>query len=336
MFNKIIVLLASLFILPNALHLHNNQVTTQFSEFIKTYDMNYSDEELASRFEIFRNNVEKINTHNTQGHSWKMGVNRFTAMTPEEFKNTYTGYNRHSNLNYRKFRVNFENLDLPAVEDLPAEVDWVSAGAVTPVKDQGSSCGSCWAFSTTGGVEGAYFLETGKLVSFSEQQLVDCDKTDSSCEGGIMQNAYTFLESNKLCTEKDYSYKGVEGICKKCTGVTLVDSYVEVTPNNELALQQALTKQPISVAVDATQLQYYQSGILSGSCSTQLNHGILLVSMGTDKSSGMSYYTIKNSWGTSWGENGFGRMQRNIKQKSGICGIATEPSFPVITKNIIF
>jgi C1A family cysteine protease len=256
-------------------------------------------------------------------------------------------------LNYRKSRVNFEDLDLPAVEDLPAEVDWVSAGAVTPVLNQGQ-CGSCYSFSALESVESAYFLETGKLVNLSEQQIVDCSSAygNEGCNGGEMSSVFQYIIDNGICLEKDYPYKAVDGTCKKCKSALKIDSFVDVTPNSETALQQAVSLRPIAIAIEADQssFQFYSSGVLTSSCGTALDHGVELVGYGTysndngdhvsrgsSSNNGIDYWKVRNSWGKSWGMDGYILLARNVKQKGGQCGIAMQPSYPVFkTEELVY
>ena len=202
---------------------------------------------------------------------------------------------------------------------------------MTPIKDQ-AQCGSCWAFSAVAALEGAYKIATGKLVSLSEQQLVSCDTTDDGCDGGLMDRAFDWIErSGGLCTEAAYKYTsggGDSGTCKTtCDPVATLTGYVDVAPGNETALMEAVAQRPVSVAIEADQsvFQLYKGGVLSDvSCGDMVDHGVVVVGYGHDAKTGLDYWRIKNSWGTSWGEDGFGRLERG----RNICAITTEPSYP--------
>merc|ERR1711862_539147 len=194
-------------------------------------------------------------------------------------------------------------------EALADAVDWTTKGAVTPVKNQGQ-CGSCWSFSTTGALEGAYEIASGNLVSLSEQQFVDCDKVDSGCSGGLMDNGFNFAKSNALCTEASYPYKAKGGTCaaSSCTvGLAkgAVTGYKDVSADSESAMISAVTQQPVSIAIEADKsvFQLYKSGVLQSTCGSQLDHGVLLVGYGTED--GKDYWKVKNSWGSSWGDAGY-------------------------------
>jgi len=224
----------------------------------------------------------------------------------------------------------------------PSSIDWTTQGAVTPVKDQGQ-CGSCWSFSTTGALEGAYQIKYSNLKSFSEQNFVDCDTrsnggSDHGCNGGLMDNAFSWAKKNGgVCYEQDYPYVSGStqkaGTCNQsqCTKDAKVapKSWTDVQKNSDSALMSALAKQPVSVAIEADQqaFQLYKSGVFTAACGTSLDHGVLAVGYGT--SSGLDYYKVKNSWGASWGMSGYILLQRGVSQKEGQCGILSgPPSYP--------
>jgi len=205
------------------------------------------------------------------------------------------------------------------------------------VKNQGS-CGSCWAFSSTGAIEGAYAIKNKQLKSFSEQQLVDCAGLragygNMGCNGGLMDNAFTYGEDYQLELESEYPYNAVGGTCsvsaKKGDGHSVI-SFVDVTPNSEASLLTAVAQQPVSIAIQANQLafQLYSSGILTGNCGTSLDHGVLLVGYGSEN--GQNYWKVKNSWGPTWGEAGYIRILRADPTGPGLCGVQMEPSYPVV------
>ncbi|KAF9683663.1 hypothetical protein SADUNF_Sadunf04G0037200 [Salix dunnii] len=286
--------------------------------------------EQEKRYLIFKENIERIEAFNSgSDRGYKLGVNKFADLTNEEFRAMHHGYRRQpSKLLSSSFR--YENLSA-----MPPSMDWRKAGAVTPVKDQGT-CGCCWAFSAVAAVEGIIKLKTGKLISLSEQELVDCDVegSDQGCGGGLMDNAFQFLTRNGgLTSEANYPYQGVDGTCKsKKTALSndaKITGYEDVPVNNEKALLQAVAKQPVSVAVDGGgyDFQFYKSGVFKGDCGTYLNHAVTAIGYGAS-SDGTAYWLVKNSWGTSWGESGYMRMQRGAGAREGLCGVAMAASYP--------
>jgi len=286
-----------------------------FKDFLDTHNKVYEVEELAYRFDVFKKTMDDISEHNAQNHSWTQGINQFSDLTPLEFEKIHLGY--LSRPNRQRNEANLEGIE---VAD---DVDWTTKGAVTPIKDQ-KQCGSCWAFSTTGSTESSHFINTGNLVSLSEQQLVDCSGSygNQGCNGGLMDNAFKYyLGKGKGATlEASYPYTGRDGTCKSGFTVAVsINKFTDVKANDEDALAAAVTTQPVSVAVDARKWQNYKSGVFSG-CGAihMLDHGVLAVGYTSDS------WKIKNSWGTSWGEKGFIRITRGQNE----CGLAKEPSYP--------
>jgi C1A family cysteine protease len=282
----------------------------------------------------FANNDDTIYLHNSdKDNTYELGHNKFSHMSFDEFK-AYVRLGLDERVEETIANNVETRIDLTA---LPTSVDWTTTGAVTGVKDQGN-CGSCWSFSATGALEGAYKIKYGTLISFSEQNLVSCDTIDSACNGGLMDNAFTWTKSNGgLCTESGYPYtSGTTGqkgtcytTCTKNTGVA-PKSFTDVAKNSDSALMTALVQQPVSVAIQANQpaFQLYKSGVLTGSCGTNLDHGVLAVGYGT-WTDGTDYYKVKNSWGTSWGMSGYILIQRGNPQRCGECGILCgPPSYP--------
>ncbi|XP_047093666.1 senescence-specific cysteine protease SAG39-like [Lolium rigidum] len=285
--------------------------------------------EKAQRFEIFKDNARFIESFNAGGRKFWLNINQFADLSNDEFKATKTNKGFIPNKVKVPTGFRYENMSLDA---LPATVDWRTKGAVTPVKDQGQ-CGCCWAFSAVAATEGIVKISTGTLISLSEQELVDCDVhgEDQGCEGGLMDDAFKFIIKNGgLTKESSYPYSAADGKCKSgSSSAATIKSYEDVPTNDEGALMKAVASQPVSVAVDGGDMtfQFYSGGVMTGSCGTDLDHGIAAIGYGTT-SDGTKYWLLKNSWGTTWGENGFLRMEKDIADKKGMCGLAMEPSYP--------
>ncbi|XP_068658061.1 senescence-specific cysteine protease SAG39-like [Aristolochia californica] len=299
-------------------------------EWIAKYGRVYKDTaEKERRFKIFAENVQLVEAFNSDGgNTYRLSVNEFADLTNEEFRASRNGF-RPSLRDTSSSLFRYEN-----VTAVPSTVDWRKKGAVTPVKDQGQ-CGCCWAFSAVAAMEGATKLSTGKLVSLSEQELVDCNTrgVDQGCNGGLMDDAFKFiLHNGGLTTETTYPYEGVDGKCnskKEASSAAKISGFEDVPANSESALLKAAANQPVSVAIDAGGIpfQLYSGGVFTGPCGTSLDHGVTVVGYGTT-SDGTMYWLVKNSWGSSWGEEGYIRMQRNVDAKEGLCGIAMEASYP--------
>ena len=297
-----------------------------FDEFIATYSKQYSSsKEYEKRRKIFDNNVEFINFHNQKNANWVVGMNEFGDLNWSEFKSSYLG-----SISYPNRQPS--NLALSVPQVLPSSLDWQARGAVTPIKNQ-EQCGSCWAFSTTGALEGLYFIKNDKLKSFSEQELVDCSGKEGNegCSGGWMDSAFKYVELQGICKERAYPYNGTDGTCKKkCKAAFEISGFHDVLANNETELQKAVFLQPVSVAIEADEsgFQFYKSGVFDGECGTMLDHAVLIVGWGQENAT--DYWKVKNSWGESWGDKGYILMARNISDSRGQCGIAMKPSFPTV------
>jgi C1A family cysteine protease len=298
----------------------SNGVDEMWNEFKSVHTIN-GDE--AERKTVFAENVKKAVEHNRKETGSYMGVQGpFAAMTLEEFQT----------MNIRGF-VSAKSQGLPNLgmhEDASASastIDWTTKGAVTPVKNQGQ-CGSCWAFSTTGGLEGSWKLATGNLVSMSEQQFVDCDTGSGGCNGGSMEQAFDWAESTAVATESSYPYTAKDGSCKGSGSTAIpaggVTGYKQVGTSGS-SLLSALQHQPISVAIEADQsvFQNYAGGVIKSGCGSNLDHGVLAVGVNSDGS-----IKVKNSWGSSWGANGF------VNIATSQCGITSDASYPVVSGSV--
>ena len=303
-----------------------NAEEREFKDFLFTFNKNYeTDDEYTHRFKTFRDNLSYIRVFNSMENTVVLGVNHFTDFEFEEFRRIYLP-NRLP-VTEEVNSVDFEG------QTAPNSVDWRTKGAVTPVKNQGQ-CGSCWSFSTTGSVEGAWFLAGHALVSLSEQQLVDCSilYLNKGCDGGTMDRAFKYIIGNKgITSEANYPYTAKDGICdtiKAKNVAATISSYTNVAHRNPTALQNAVAQQPVSIGVDASggQWQLYKSGTITTNCGTSLDHGVLIV--GYDDTGSPPYWIVKNSWGPSWGMAGY--LQIEISSGDGVCGINMQPSYPVV------
>ena len=296
----------------------------QFQKFIKKYQKKYTSiDEFLARYEVFRRNV--MATFKEENSLYQTGITKFSDLTKQEFAKIYL------NLNYDAMAMaNFDPTVVKVSNAAPAAYDWRDYGRVSPVKDQGS-CGSCWAFSTVANLEGLYYANKGVMKTFSEQMLVDCDTSDSGCNGGLMEYAFTWLKKNGgIMTDTDYPYKGVKSTCRsdksKYVDMTITgykklgSSWSTWSAVDEDEVKEFLYETgPLAIALNADPLQTYSSGILdvtSTKCPTSgINHAVTLVGYGTENN--VAYWIVKNSWGTSWGEKGYFRIRRG----NGTCGI---------------
>lgn len=308
------------------------EVWSQFTNFQERFSKKYeSISELEERFQVFRTNFKQIITHNLDfTQNFTMGVNQFTDLSPDEFKKQYV-----SGLRTEVGSYGCKTFSSSA-SGAPSSVDWRTKGAVTSVKDQGQ-CGSCWTFSATGAIEGAWAIANTQLLDLSEQELVDCATGASygshGCDGGQMEGAFKYVIEKGQCSLASYPYtSGVSktgGACQKCTSAVVISSCSDVKPNDQVSLKAAVAQQPVAIAIEADTryFQSYASGILtSTSCGTNLDHGVLIVGYGEDN--GQKYWLVKNSWGVTWGDAGYVKIARSESTNdAGICGIAMDPSF---------
>ncbi|MBN3300019.1 CATK protein, partial [Amia calva] len=285
-------------------------------------------EEIIRR-SIWEKNLQLIEAHNREFelgiHTYELGMNNLGDMV-KEVAEKLTG------LQVPPFR-DTNNTFIPDGDlQLPKSIDYRKLGYVTPVKNQGS-CGSCWAFSSVGALEGQLKKTTGTLRSLSPQNLVDCVTDNDGCGGGYMTNAFKYVSNNRgIDSEESYPYVGQDEQCayNKTGKAATCKNYREIPEGNERALQAAVAKVgPVSVGIDATlySFQFYKKGLYYDPACTSLkvNHAVLVVGYGSEK--GQDYWLLKNSWGPNWGEKGFMRMARN---RNNHCGVASFPVFPIV------
>lgn len=295
------------------------------------FNKTYSGVDDEYRRQIWEKNMDLIETHNEKADLGKstfwLKVNRFADMTTDEVYSTLIGFdvmvNISSSLKYQRF-----------YGDLPDHVDWRTKNYVTGVKFQGE-CGACYAFATTGALEGQHARKFGKLVSLSEQNIIDCTRSygNKGCHGGDMDKSFQYVIDNSgIDTEESYPYVAQVQECKfkKNSIGSSCSSYHDIPKGNELDLQEAVAKEgPVAVGVDAksTYFRFYSHGVFDyPECkSSTLNHGMLVVGYGSkDK---VDYWLVKNSWGRQWGKDGYAEMSRN---KNNQCGIASMASYPIL------
>lgn len=332
---------------------YRDVLSEEWNLFKEKYNKTYKDKsEDNYRFKIFLETKHLIARHNrltaNGQRSYTLGLNKYADMTHQEFVTTMNGY-KPSLKQRSRLQTGEQSLEHPDVLkqrqqllneppfELPKSVDWRQHGYVSPVKDQGH-CGSCWAFSSTGALEGQHYRVTGDLISLSEQNLVDCSKKygNMGCDGGLMENAFKYIRDNHgIDTENSYPYEAHDNKCRFKNKTIGADDkgFVDIPSGNERKLVQAIAmKGPISVAIDASQESFrlYDGGVYDepncGNQEENLDHGVLVVGYGTDAVHG-DYYLVKNSWSELWGQSGYIKMARN---KENQCGIATSASYPVV------
>jgi len=268
-------------------------------------------------------NYAYVQAWNAAGNTATLGLNLFADLTNEEFGAMYTGA--------RVAPEDVVHANLATFDEdkaVPATWSWLTEGAVTPIKNQ-AQCGSCWAFSTVATTEGLYKINGNTLTSFSEQQIVDCDTTCDGCNGGWPYLAMAYVAANGLETEAEYPYAGQNTKCtyNKANAVqTGVTGAAFVTPRSPTALFAAVYQQPVAIIVEADQnvFQLYTSGIITTGCGTALDHAITAIGYTQD------YFIVKNSWGTTWGQEGYVWISSSTSYNGGLgaCGIFSQPQYP--------
>ncbi|KAG5480616.1 hypothetical protein LSCM1_06320 [Leishmania martiniquensis] len=299
------------------LDVDNDVASQRFGEFKKRHGKAFGEDAAeAHRYNAFKENMQRavfLSAKNPHAHYDVSGP--FADLTPEEFAKQYLNADYYSrNLKEHKEDVPVYN----SIRSSPPAVDWRKKGAVTPVKNQGM-CGSCWAFSAIGNIEGQWAVNGHPLTPLSEQMLVSCDTADQGCGGGLMDQAWKWIIANHsgaVYTEDSYPYTSRSGQSGECQSTGKVgahiDGFISLAKNEDVIESWLATHGPVSVAVDATTWQLYYGGVVSFCLSWQLNHGVLLV--GYNNEASPPYWIVKNSWGPAWGENGYIRLAKGSNQ----------------------
>lgn len=322
---KKLILLFFIFVIISCNSELDSIIFNQFQKFITKYNKKYSSiNEFLSRYQVFRNNLMTL--FNSPKTSFKTGITQFSDLTKQEFSKKYL------NLNYDAIAFsNFSPYIIKNIKEIPDEFDWRDYGVVEKCKDQGP-CGANWALSTMGNLEGLYAAHYGTFKLFSSQMLIDCDTSDSGCNGGLMEYAYTYLKKlGGIMLDVDYPYKGVKQTCKfdsskkismRVTGYKkLGTSWSTWSPVDEDEIKEFLYENgPLAIALNGNCLQTYISGIIDLSESqcpaSEINVAALLVGYGVSPN-GVKFWIVQNFWGCSWGEKGFFRIRRG----NGTCGV---------------
>jgi KDEL-tailed cysteine endopeptidase len=323
-----------------------------FKDWSSQFNKQYGIEEMAIRFMNWKENFDMVQAHNSQDLPFKLAMNDFADMPSDEFAALHLGLDvsllatsknivdDDDNDSDQNLTSTIENNTTEPVDNLtslalPKSVDWRKSGKVTGVKNQGQ-CGGCWAFAASGALEGLYAIKNNKLVTFSDQQMIDCSSSygNNGCNGGLMTNAFRFTRKYGVELDSGYRYKASEGNCNKNAKKVVFKNtgHREVQANNPLALKQAVARQPVSVGIGASSqaVQLFKSGIITSGCPKDLDHGVLIVGYDVAKN-GQEYWIVKNSWGSGWGQNGYMNIAIGSQNGgAGLCGINSMASYPTL------
>jgi C1A family cysteine protease len=300
------------------------EIDIEFDKFLIEHGKIYADvKEKQSRKEYFRDTYKFIKQYNDMSEDLKLEINDFADMSPEEIT-------MRKSLKTSTSDCTTITLSNP----VNPRIDWRARNAVTRVKDQGA-CGSCWAFSTVGALEGLYAIQNGNLAEFSEQYLLNCagqDYGNLGCDGGWMPNAFSFVKDHGIALSSDVPYLKSQQTCQLVNPIFSISGCAYVEQNNNEQLLQAVNLGPVSVAIKSSSpvFMYYKSGIITSNCgqsNDSVDHAVLIVGAGIQN--GIPYWIVKNSWGTKWGQNGYAYIKRDSGINSGVCGIASAPSYPL-------
>lgn len=324
MMKAVLFVLAMIVAVTMAAQLSNEQYQFLFTKYVDQYNKQYQTREFFGKFSTFKSNLDLIVAHNAKNLSWKMAVNQFADLSAEEFAAQFTGLNTNLGQEYA-----MSQLQAPVHGLRASEVDWVAKGVVNGIKNQ-ASCGSCWAFAAISPLESRAAIDGQKLVDLSEQQLVDCSGStgNNGCNGGLMSNAYEYLKkAGGSCLTSDYPYTAKDGSCKSCTPAVKVTGYKSIA-KGDAAHIEALQSGPISVAIAASSsaFQFYSSGVLTSCSDRSINHGVTLT--GYKVIDGKEAYVLRNSWGASWGNQGY----MYIATGGDLCGLTTSSfdAYPLV------
>jgi len=306
--------------------------TISWTQYKRMYNLAMTPDEDAKREVIFNKNMQVAADMSAKNPLATFGVNQYSHISAEEFK-VFHNADKYYKTQAQRKRFSDKKSAFGAKAAAVEQIDWRTKGAVTAVKNQGQ-CGSCWSFSTTGSIEGQWFLAGHTLVALSEQELVSCDTADDGCNGGLMDNAFNTIVNTWggwITGENDYPYVSGGGNVPSCdrTGKpkrAQITGHTDVAQSESVMASTLASIGPISIAVDASSWQTYTGGILTNCVSQQIDHGVLLVGMNLKYST--PYWIIKNSWASSWGEEGYIRVAYGSDQ----CLITSAPCYPHASK----